>query len=103
MQVRDSCAQWSTSDCSGRQSDPPIRHVYGGLLESVLDRLRSGLVSVHAAYSASESFAAGCAIASNALSDYLLPELPLCYRVEIQAALTWTVSAVAVTAPMTMD
>ena len=62
----------------------------------MLDQLRSGLVSVDAAYSASGSFAAGCAIASYALSDYLLPAFPLRCHVEVQAAMTSVVAEASV-------
>ena len=61
----------------------------------MLDNLWSDLVSVgDAAFSASGSFA-WCATALHALSDYPLPEFPLRYHVEIQAALTLLVTEAA--------
>ena len=64
-----------------------------------MDQLRSGLVSVDAAYSASDCLAAQCSIAMIAQCDYLLPECPLRYHVEIQLPLT----IVAVVAALELD
>ena len=52
-------------------------------------------MSVDAEYLAFESLAAECSIAMNAQCDYLLPELPLRYHVEIQRSLTTAVAVAA--------
>ena len=70
-----------------------------------MDQLMSGLVSVDAAYSASESLDAQCSIAMVDHCDYILSEFPLRYHVEIQRPLTTVavVAALEIAAPIETD